>query len=112
MTIEIIANDAIIIPSAPIIMHHHAIFRPPSSTFDGLIIWRAFTPQMKAMREPMPPIQTIEKTKPRDKSLLTLISTPRFGGICLLMLVISFHSEFPQHLWKSTMLHVTRNTAA
>src|SRR5215213_8667877 len=104
MTTEIIANGTIIIPTAPTIMHHHAIFIPASSTFDCLIILRAFKPEMKAIREPMPPIQTIENTKPRDKSLLTLICNSRFGGICSLMLVISFDSEFQPYLWEALCL--------
>jgi hypothetical protein len=54
-------------------MHHHAIPIPLSCPFDLSIIRIAYKPEMNAIKEPTPPNQTIEKIKPRDKILLTLI---------------------------------------
>lgn len=86
---EIIVQNDINSPNAPTTMHHHAIFRPAISPFDCLIIRLARKPEIRAMSEPMPASETIEKIKARDNILLTLICSCRLGEMSALIIISS-----------------------
>ena len=86
--------NQIITPSPPTIMHHHAIFMPPISLADSIIIFLARNPKIRAIKDPIPANHTIEKINPRDKILLTFICNSRFGGIsALITIILFFHKE-------------------
>ncbi len=59
-------------PIAPTIRHHQTRTVPDNLSSASLISFLALIPEMKAIIDPMPASQIIEKTKPHFKSELTL----------------------------------------
>jgi hypothetical protein len=82
ITMEMSSGGISIVPKAPTIMHHQAIHMPAILPTDRLMTFLALKLDSKASKEPIPPNHTIENTKPRDKSWLTLTCNSRLGGIC------------------------------
>ena len=59
-------DSIITIPSNPTIMHHHAILAPPIWPSDLFISFRAFSPEISAMTDPIPASQTNENANPKE----------------------------------------------
>jgi hypothetical protein len=68
-------------PGFLVMMHHHANPLPLSFPSDPLIDFNAIMPDTRAIAEPSPPSQTIEKMNPRESNLLTRTCCSRLSGI-------------------------------